>query len=51
MLSKPMLHSRIGKWSLVLTEFALKYVPMKAVKEQVLADFLVDHKIKNAEIL
>ena len=51
MLSKPMLHSRIGKWSLVLTEFALKYVPMKAVKGQVLADFLVDHKIKNAEIL
>ena len=50
MLSKPMLHSRIGKWSLVLTEFSLRYVPMKAIKGQVLADFVVDHKIKDVEI-
>ena len=51
MLSKPMLHSRVGKWSLVLTEFALRYVSMKAVKGQVLADFIVDHKIKEIKIL
>ena len=50
MLSKPMLHSRIGKWFLVLTEFSLRYVPLKAVKGQVLADFVVDHKIKDIEI-
>ncbi|XP_072076603.1 uncharacterized protein [Arachis hypogaea] len=33
---------RLGKWMLALTEFDLQYVPVKAVKGQVIADFLVD---------
>ncbi|XP_020972584.1 uncharacterized protein LOC110269230 [Arachis ipaensis] len=43
MLSSPMLRGRLGKWMLALTEFDLQYVPAKAVKGQVIADFLVDH--------
>ncbi|XP_050895140.1 uncharacterized protein LOC127101734 [Lathyrus oleraceus] len=42
-LSKPILHSRIGKWALALTEFSLTYKPLKAMKGQIVADFLVDH--------
>ncbi|XP_028119295.1 uncharacterized protein LOC114316816 [Camellia sinensis] len=34
---------RQGKWILVLIEYCLKYVPQKAVKGQVLADFLMEH--------
>ena len=45
MLSKPILHSRIGKWALALTEFSLTYMPLKAMKGQIVADFIVDHAI------
>ncbi|KAL1295102.1 hypothetical protein AAHE18_19G187000 [Arachis hypogaea] len=43
MLSFPMLGGCLGKWMLALTEFDLQYVPAKAVKGQVIADFLVDN--------
>jgi hypothetical protein len=43
MLSKPILHSRIGKWALALTEFSLTFKPLKAMKGQIVADFIVDH--------
>lgn len=43
MLSKPVLHSRIGKWALALTEFSLTYRPLRAMKGQIVADFIVDH--------
>ena len=43
MLSKPMLGGIIGKWILALLEFHLEYVSQKAVKGQVLANFLADH--------
>ncbi|XP_020979186.1 uncharacterized protein LOC110271887 [Arachis ipaensis] len=43
MLSFPMLRGRLGKWMLALTEFNLQYVLAKAVKGQVIADFLVDN--------
>ncbi|XP_050915869.1 uncharacterized protein LOC127130962 [Lathyrus oleraceus] len=45
MLSKPILHIRIGKWALALTEYSLTYMPLKYVKGQVVADFIVDHSI------
>lgn len=45
MLSKPILHNRIGKWALALTEYFLTCMPLKAVKGQVVADFIVDHSI------
>ena len=45
MLSKSILHSRIGKWALALTEYSLKYLPLKAVKGQAVVDFIADHSI------
>ncbi|XP_015970077.1 uncharacterized protein LOC107493500 [Arachis duranensis] len=43
MLSFPMLRGLLGKWMLALTEFDLQYVPAKAMKDKVIADFLVDN--------
>ena len=43
MLSKPMIHGRIGKWMIALIEFSLQYVPAKVVKGRVLAYFLIEH--------
>ena len=51
MLSYPMLMGHIGKWMLALTEFLLQYIPAKAVKGQVLADFLVGHPCLDVENL
>ncbi|XP_039686367.1 uncharacterized protein [Medicago truncatula] len=45
MLSKPILHSRVGKWALALTEYSLTYQSLKAVKGQIVADFIVDHSV------
>ena len=46
MLSKSILQSRIGKWEVALTEYSLTFMPLKAVKGQVVADFIVDHSIQ-----
>ncbi|XP_020417993.1 uncharacterized protein LOC109948703 [Prunus persica] len=54
MLTRPMLRSRIEKWTLALAEFAFRYVPQKAVKRQAIADFLADHlgeEIENMDSL
>ncbi|KAK2372816.1 hypothetical protein QL285_073909 [Trifolium repens] len=45
MLLKPILHSRIGKWALALTEYSLTYKPLRAVKGQIVADFITDHSM------
>jgi len=45
MLSKPILHSRVGKWALALTEYSLTYQSLKSVKGQIVADFIVDHSV------
>lgn len=45
MMSNPILHSRIGKWALTLTEYSLTYYPLKVVKRQIFADFIVDHSV------
>lgn len=43
MLSKPILHSRIGKWTLYLAEYSLTYAHLKAMKGHIVVDFIVDH--------
>ena len=48
-LSYPIRRGCIGKWMLALTKFSLQYVPAKAIKGQVLADFLVDHPCLDVE--
>jgi len=45
MLSKPILHSRVGKCALALTEYSLTYKSLKYVKDQIVADFIVDHSV------
>ena len=41
MLSMPILNGRMGKWILALSEFDLRYESAKAVKGQVIADFVL----------
>jgi len=45
MLSKPILHSRVGKWPLALTEYSLTYQSLKSVKGQIVVNFIVDHSL------
>jgi len=45
MVSKPILHSRVGKGVLALTEYSLTYKSLKVVKGQIVADFIADHSI------
>jgi ribonuclease HI len=45
MLLKPILSGRIGKWAYALVEYDLAYEPLRSMKRQVVADFIVDHAI------
>jgi ribonuclease HI len=45
MLLKPILSERMGKWAYVLVEYYLAYEPLRSMKVQVVADFIVDHAI------
>jgi len=44
MLSMPIMSGRIGKWILALSEFDLWHESAKAVKGQVMADFVTQHR-------
>lgn len=44
-LSKQILHSRVGKWVLALTKYSLTYAHLKAMKGQIVTDFIVDHAV------
>jgi len=43
MLSMPIMSGKIGKWILALSEFDLRYESAKAVKGQIMADFVTQH--------
>jgi len=43
MLSMSIMSGRVGKWILALLEFDLRYESAKAVKGQIMADFLTQH--------
>ncbi|XP_027357435.1 uncharacterized protein LOC113866835 [Abrus precatorius] len=43
-------HKPVGKWALALTKYSLIYKPLKSVKGQVVADFVVDHSIPIKEV-
>jgi hypothetical protein len=45
MLYRLILRGRIGKWAYTLIEYDLTYEPLKTLKGQVLADFIVEHGI------
>jgi hypothetical protein len=45
MLHRPILSDRIGKWAYALIEYDLSYEPLKAMKGQIVTDFIVEHQI------
>jgi hypothetical protein len=45
-LQKSMLHGRLGKWAYSLIEYDLGYMPLKAMKGQVVVDIIVDHTVR-----
>jgi hypothetical protein len=47
MLQNPIMSGRIGKWAYALIEYDLAYEPLKSMKGQVVADFIVEHRIKD----
>jgi hypothetical protein len=47
MLQKPILSGRIGKWAYALVEYDLVYESLKSVNGQIVADFIVEHRIND----
>ena len=47
MLQKPILSGRIGKWEYALIEYDLACEPLKSMKGQIVADFIVEHRIND----
>jgi hypothetical protein len=45
MLLKSILSGRMGKWAYALVEYDLAYEPLRSMKGQVVADFIVDHAV------
>jgi hypothetical protein len=45
MLQQQILSGRIGKWAYALIEYDLPYEPLKSMKDQVVADFIVGYSI------
>ena len=47
MLQKPILSGRIGKWAYVFVEYDLSCKPLKSMKGQIVADFIIEHRIND----
>jgi hypothetical protein len=47
----PILNGRIGKWILALSEFELRFESAKAVKGQIIADFITEHRDSSINFL
>src|SRR4029078_5878703 len=47
MLLKSILSGRIGKWAYALVEYDLAYESLRAVRGQIVADFIVEHRIND----
>jgi hypothetical protein len=47
MLHNPIMSGRIGKWAYALIEYDLAYEPLKSMKVQVIADFIIEHRIND----
>ncbi|KAK9682718.1 hypothetical protein RND81_10G091600 [Saponaria officinalis] len=45
LFEKPVLNGRMARWTLLLAEFDIKYIPLKAIKGQAVFDFLADNAI------
>lgn len=47
MLQKRILSGRIGKWAYALIEYDLAYKSLKSMKGQIVANFIVDHRVSD----
>ena len=47
MLQKPILSCRIGKWAYAFVEYDLTYESLRAIKGQIIADFIVEHRVND----
>ena len=45
MLQRPILSGRISKWAYALVEYDLACEPLRSMKDQIVADFIVEHWI------
>ena len=45
LFDKQILNGRLAQWTLLLSEFDLTYVPLKAIKGRAVSDFLAEHAI------
>ena len=41
------LSGRIGKWAYALVEYDLACEPLKSMRDQIVADFIVEHRIND----
>ena len=46
-LSRLIISGRLAKWTFILQQYDIVYIPQRAVKCQTLVDFLIDHQIEN----
>jgi hypothetical protein len=44
-LQKPILSGRVGKWAYALVEYDLRCEPIGSMSGQIVADFIVQHRI------
>jgi len=45
MLQKPILSGRISKWAYGLVEYDLACEPLRSMRGQIVADFIVEHRM------
>jgi hypothetical protein len=45
MLHKPILSGRVGKWAYALVEYDLHCEPLSSMKGQIVANFIVEHRV------
>ena len=51
MLQKPILSGTIGKWAYALVEYDLACESLKSMRSQIVADFIVEHRINDKHSL
>ena len=47
MLQKPILSDRIGEWAYALVEYDLACESLESMRGQIIADFIVEHRIND----
>ncbi|XP_074315648.1 uncharacterized protein LOC141651853 [Silene latifolia] len=51
LFEKPVLNGRLARWTMMLSEFDLKYVPLKVIKGRAVAEFFAENPINDAQTI